>query len=342
MSPVRFLVAPHKKQESYSDVTLFFLLAQENKPVTNHSPNPMNFDILNRQLQLIAALAQNRSLTVDEICERLKLNRRSTYRYIDAFRNIGFKIKNKGSIYSLEHTSPFFLKISNRTHFTEDESQTLHQILNSVNDNSAQIRHLRVKLSRLYDFNTLAAHGVDEKAARSISLLYKAMQEERTVILKGYQSHNSSSVSDRIVEPYLFLNGNSEIRCHEISSGTNKTFKINRCDHVEILDLQWEHKDRHKASYTDLFHFSGEERMRIKLRFNNFVRSLLLEDYPAAETQVTQEADGNYLLDTEVCSYKGIGRFVMGLADDIEIVDSPDFSKYLIEKAKNLTIKFGE
>ncbi len=302
----------------------------------------MSLDILDRQLQLMVALAQNRTLTVDEIADRLKLNRRSIYRYIDAFRHMGFVVKNRGSIYSLEHTSPFFQKISNRTHLTEDESQTLNQLLNSVNDNSAQIRHLRTKLSSLYDFRTLAAHGIDESMARSISLLYQAMQEERVAILHDYRSHNSSSMSNRIIEPHRFLNGNSEVRCYEQSSGMNKTFKVSRCSRVELLDLRWANKDKHDVSYTDLFHFSGEERTRVKLRFNDFVRSLLLEDYPAAEAQIVKTAEGSYILDTEVCSYKGIGRFVMGLADDIEIIDSPGFLKYMAKKAKDLTFKFCE
>jgi hypothetical protein len=42
--------------------------------------------------------------------------------------------------------------------------------------------------------------------------------------------------------------------------------------------------------------------------------------------------DSSWLLDTKVCNYRGIGRFVMGLMDDIEIVDSPDFEGYIREQ----------
>jgi hypothetical protein len=30
-----------------------------------------------------------------------------------------------------------------------------------------------------------------------------------------------------------------------------------------------------------------------------------------------------------VCNYVGVGRFVMGLLDDVEIVASPDFEAYI-------------
>jgi hypothetical protein len=34
----------------------------------------------------------------------------------------------------------------------------------------------------------------------------------------------------------------------------------------------------------------------------------------------------------DVCAYRGIGRFVLGLYDDIEVLGSPDFIDYLKEK----------
>ncbi len=302
----------------------------------------MDYEKLDRQLRLIAALAQNRTRTVDEIGEQLKLNRRSVYRYIDTFRQTGFVVKNQGSIYSLEHDSPFFLQISRNTHLTDDEAQTLCRFLDTANDNSPRLRHLRKKLSSLYDFKTPELHSADEHIARNIEAIFIAIREERVAILRDYQSHNSESVSDRVVEPFLLLNGSGEVRCHELVSGLNKTFKMGRCSRVDVLDLLWSNKEKHKAFFTDIFHFSGEERERVRLRFGNFVRSLLLEDYPAAEIQLHDEGGGSFLLDTEVCSFKGIGRFVIGLAEDIEIVDSPNFEHYLAEKARFLTQKFCE
>ena len=70
--------------------------------------------------------------------------------------------------------------------------------------------------------------------------------------------------------------------------------------------------------------------------------SLLVEEYPGASAMLKKQDDGRFLLKTEVCSYKGIGRFVMGLIDDIEIVDSPDFVEYLRGKAEDLTQKVGK
>lgn len=103
----------------------------------------MELDKFDRQLRLMLLLVQNRRLSVDEISERLGLNRRSIYRYLESFRKLGFIVRKEGSRYSIDHESPFFQSISDRIHFSTDEAITINQVLNSVLDNSPQVRHLR-------------------------------------------------------------------------------------------------------------------------------------------------------------------------------------------------------
>ena len=289
----------------------------------------MELEKFARQLRLMAMLTQNRTLTVDEIGEKLNMNRRSVYRYIDAFKNLGFVVKKAGTKYSLDSSSPFFREITNGIHFTEDEALTINQVLNSVYDNSSQVRHLREKLSVLYDTDVLAKHGIDYKVAQNISTLYKAIREERVVVLMGYNSVSSGKVANRYVEPYMFLNQNNEVRCYEISTNTNKTFKVARIEEVKIVDLLWSHKSNHLPFYSDMFGFTGDHQMPVSLALGKLATCVLLEEYPDVQYQLTPLDDGRQRFDTLVCSYIGIGRFVLGLYDDIEILNSPDFSSYM-------------
>ncbi len=114
---------------------------------------------------------------------------------------------------------------------------------------------------------------------------------------------------------------------------------------VELLDLKWSHKREHAPFYTDLFHFSGENRKRVRLLLGALSASLLREEFPYSEQQMELQPDGRYLLDTQVCSYKGIGRFVLGLYDDIEIYRTPEFKRYLeacvAELAEKIASKKG-
>ena len=302
----------------------------------------MELEKFDRQLRLMLLLTHNHTLTIDDISAQLNMSKRSIYRYIEAFKQMGFIVEKEGSCYRIDHRSSFFKEITQNIHFTEDEAITINQVLNAVYDNSPQVRHLRAKLSSLYDFKVLAKHGVDNHIAQNLSALFSAVQLERMVMLCGYSSPHSGKVSDRLVEPYLFLSENSEVRCYELSSGMNKTFKISRAQSVRVLDMLWEHKDEHVPFYTDLFHFSGEKRYPVKLLLGHLSSSLLLEECPGAENELELQDDGRFLLTTEVCSFKGVGRFVLGLFDDIEVIDSPDFQRYLNERIKNLTFKIKE
>ena len=302
----------------------------------------MELEKFDRQLRLMLILTHNTTMSVEDISDRLQMSKRSIYRYIDAFKQMGFIIEKVGNFYRIDHRSPFFDEITQRIHFSDDEAITINQVLNAVYDNSPQVRHLRAKLSSLYDFKVLAQHGVDSHIAQNLSSLFNAIQLERMVMLCDYSSPHSGKVSDRIVEPYLFLAENSEVRCFELASGMNKTFKISRAKEVKMLDMLWTHKSEHASFYTDLFNFSGEQRFTVKLLLGPLASSLLLEEAPMAEEQMVLQDDGRHLLTTEVCSFKGVGRFVLGLFDDIEVVDSPDFQKYLNQRIKNLTFKIKE
>ena len=302
----------------------------------------MELDKFDRQLRLLLMLTQHRNLTVDDVSRQLSMSRRSIYRYIDSYKQMGFIVVKEGPRYHIDPESPFFKQITSLIHFTEDEAMTINQVLNSVYDNSPQVRHLREKLSSLYDYKELCKHGVDEHIAQNLAALFDAVKTERMVVLRDYASPNSAQTSDRIVEPYLFVSENSEVRCYEIKTGQNKTFKLSRIRKVEPLDLLWSHKNEHAEYFTDLFHFSGEERFPVTLILGQLSMSLLVEEYPGASAMLKKQDDGRFLLKTEVCSYKGIGRFVMGLIDDIEIVDSPDFVEYLRGKVEDLTQKVGK
>ncbi len=301
----------------------------------------MDKERFDRQLRLLVLLTQDRATDIESLSRELQMSRRSIYRYIEAFRSLGFIIEKRGNRYHISSSSPFFKSITERIHFSEDEAVTINQVLNAVYDQSPQVRHLRQKLSALYDFDVLARHGVDEHIARNLSVLYDAVKLERVAVLRGYVSPSSRKVSDRMVEPYMFLSENSEVRCYELSSGMNKTFKISRARSVELLDMLWTHKEAHLPFYTDLFGFSGERLFPVCVILGALSARLLMETTPAAASQLSLLDDGRYRLTTNVCDYKGIGRFVLGLCDDVEVVSPDSFKDYLRARIRFLTQKIG-
>lgn len=299
----------------------------------------MELGIFERQLRLMVLLTQNREYTIEELCRKLDMSRRTVYRYLELFRDIGFEVIKQGNIYRLDKSSSFFKEITQLVHFTEDEALTLRHVLNMLSDTDIQARHLRQKLEKIYDFGILNVIEGDKERADNLKNLYEAIKLHRQVVLHDYSSASSNRVGDRAVEPYAFMNHHNEVRCYELSSAQNKTFKLSRIGKVEVLDLLWDNEEKHARVYTDLFRFSGEKRHRVVLRLGRLSYNLLKEEYPNALRELSQEDENHWLLTTDVCSFQGIGRFVLGLLEDIEVVESDEFKSFLSEKLKDLTKK---
>jgi hypothetical protein len=70
----------------------------------------------------------------------------------------------------------------------------------------------------------------------------------------------------------------------------------------------------------------------IKLELSLRAAHLLIEEYPLAEKQLLKINDNKWELNTNVCNYEGVGRFVMGLLDEITVVGNPDFIDFLNHK----------
>lgn len=65
-------------------------------------------------------------------------------------------------------------------------------------------------------------------------------------------------------------------------------------------------------------------------------KNILVEEYPDVKPVLIATEDRNrWLLDTDVYSLAGIGRFYMGLAADMEIIDAPGLKEYAMEYAKS-------
>ena len=105
---------------------------------------------------------------------------------------------------------------------------------------------------------------------------------------------------------------------------------------VEILPEPWQHESAHVAGYIDIFRIHSSEKLPLKLKMGLRSTSLLMEEFPLASKQLKKISDKEWMLETEVCSYEGVGRFVLGLLEDIEIIDSPDFVQYIAAQIKKI------
>ena len=300
----------------------------------------MRHDKLEKQLYLLQLLTENRSYTLDKLCDKLDLSLRNLYYYLDFFRDSGFHLYKHGDYYCIDRDSPFFTRLFDRITFTEEEAITMRRLLDKVDKQSAIVQHLKNKLDKFYDFHILDNSAeLDEHNARIVGVIYDAIKYKRQLLLRNYSSPHSQSQRDRLVEPFLLMNSNREVRCFETTSRMNKTFKISRMEEVEMLDTPWIYEVHHKQLFTDVFMFSGEKRYPIVLCLGHLSYNVLIEEYPKASPFIQPTDDGKYLLEMDVCSYLGIGRFVLGLFEDIEVLGDEGFKSFLQEKIKVYQVK---
>ena len=75
---------------------------------------------------------------------------------------------------------------------------------------------------------------------------------------------------------------------------------------------------------------TGTEPICVKLVLSETAKGILLAEYPLAGKDL-RFIDERWILETKVYSLEGVGRFVLGLAGEIEVVDSPELFQYLTD-----------
>ena len=293
-----------------------------------------------RLLRLMKLMTGNVNYTVNDLAERLDTSYRSIYRYIESFKEAGFVVqKLDGGVYKLGKESPQFKDISQLVHFTDEEAHIVNQLIEGLDDTNMLKQNLRKKLCSVYNCTSMASSVVRGANASNVNRLVEAIECRLQVVLRDYASGHTGNRRDRVVEPFGFTTNYVQVWCYEPESGMNKLFKTSRIGAVELTDREWQYADKHQEGYIDIFRMTGFEQLDVKLRLGMLSRNLLIEEYPLSERDIMQIDDLSWLLDTKVCNYRGIGRFVMGLMDDIDIVDSPDFEEYIREQIELVSKK---
>ena len=291
---------------------------------------------IERVLRLMKMMAGNNNYTVEDMAERLGISYRSVYRYIETFKDSGFVVERKdGRIYKLGKESRYFKEISQLIHFTDEEAHIVNQLIEGLDNTNMLKQNLRKKLSAVYNCTSLAECVVEGKNAININRLIEAISASKQVVLKNYASSHTGIARDRLVEPFGFTTNYVQVWCYEPASGLNKLFNTARIQSVEVLNTDWQFKELHHEGYIDIFRITGFEQKRVKMELGMMAHNLLIEEYPLATRDLKQIDDNHWLLDTMVCDYVGIGRFVMGLSGDIKIL-TPEFEAYIAECAKEI------
>lgn len=273
-------------------------------------------------------LSGNRFYSMKEIMDLLESSERTIYRYLDTFEVSGFILDKHRGNYRLQKDAETTRSLQNLLHFSEEEVLILYETLPLLEGTSAVKEQLIRKLHVLYDHKTLEPFYEKDDLTK-IQKLSAAIRNKTQVYLRSYRSSNSHTITDRKVEPFQYLPDYRAVWCYEYESNSCKQFKLARIHEVEPINLTWQMETSHKVHFTDAFRISSEtSKDNIKVRLSLKAWNLLSEEFPLSRNHVREEK-GTNLLEIPVAGYQGIGRFVMGLPGEVEVVGSEGFKEFL-------------
>ena len=262
-----------------------------------------------RVLQFITYLEQDPSKTVAQLASLLDTTDRTVYRYLDLVKECGFELQR-------DKINRFFIVNdgSNGIRFTPAESDYLKQLVLTSGKNSKLKDAVLSKIYLSSDTTIVAGHLINAKNGKIVERLSVAIANKEQVILKKYQSINSETISDRVVEPFSFTDNYCTVMAFEPLSLKNKTFNIDRIASVEFNNQKCTFGDKYVNQMLDAFGFafSGEKHaVQLELPLRQFL--LLKNDFPMTAPFFKFNSNKDlYELKIEVNDLKPIERFMKG------------------------------
>jgi proteasome accessory factor C len=265
-----------------------------------------------RVLQFISFLEQEPSKTVVQLASLLDTTERTVYRYLDLVKECGFDVQR-------DKINRFFIvnDRSNGIRFTPEEADYLKQL---VLTNGRKSKLKDAVLSKIYlssDATIVAGHLINAKNGKIVERLSNAIASKEQVILKKYQSINSETISDRVVEPFGFTDNYCTVMAFEPASFKNKTYNIDRIAAVEFNNQKCHFESEYEQQVLDAFGFafSGDKHpVYLELPLKQYL--LLKNDFPMTTPHFKFNAKKDvYELNIEVNDLAPVERFLRGMVE---------------------------
>ena len=284
---------------------------------------------ISKLLRLMKLLTGNVSSTIDQLAREMHITPRTVYRYIETIREAGFVVnKLYGNVYAMGKVSRGLTDFKKLIYFTDEEAYLAARMIEGIDNNNALKRDLQRKLASVYDCTSIANYIDNTANAANVEALVDAIKRKKQVVLRQYESAHSDGAKDRLVEPIEFTANMIDVWAYDVEKADCRMFKVSRVGAVEVLQEGWAFEERHEVRRPDVFRMTGKLDMPVVLELNTRAKGLLVEEYPLAEKDLHRE-DGKWVLRTTVQALEGVGRFVIGLAADVKVVEGKKLVEYV-------------
>lgn len=280
-----------------------------------------------RLFQIIAVLKAGH-WTIRQLAERFDTSERTIYRYINLLEEVDFLIEK-------DFENRYFIITSDddpsQSQFSVEETRLMKKLIQSgTNDNP--LRNLLLKkLSLNSELDSMPRLFLKARLGKFVEQLAEAIRDKQQVVLKNYHSAHSNEIRDRLVEPIHFGDNYQSIMALDTSDKVCKQFKLDRIGEIIAFDKPFAFEALHQKNQTDIFGFTGDASTWVTLELSMRAYLLLREEYPLAVPFLTKQ-DDHYLFHGPVANFEGVGRFTLGLIDEIHIKTPDSFINFLKNK----------
>jgi predicted DNA-binding transcriptional regulator YafY len=262
----------------------------------------------------------------------LDTSERTVYRYLDMLKDLGFTIERDSS----NRISITVNGNSDLVPFTDQEADYLEKLIKTVGKSTKIADSVLQKVRLSSELKVGANLLFKAHLGQIVEKISIAIIEGRQLLIKNYTSANSQTISDRIVEPMCFTDDYESVSAFEVKTKQNKYFNIERMAEVEVLDSKMKYEQLHEFYKPDIFGFQGKSLNKVvEIQMSMRASLVLKEEYPMSIPYIKYilETD-SYYFKANVQSFLAPGRFVLGFLEDVKIVGSKDFTRYI-----NLIVK---
>ena len=280
-----------------------------------------------RLFQIIAVLKTGR-WTIKSLAERFDTSERTIYRYIKLLEEVELLIEKDFDGKYFIHSSGDELGTSE---FTLEEMKLIKKLIQTEVDNNPLKELLLKKLSLNSELDKVPNLIVHARRGKLVEQLAQAIKDKKQLVLRNYHSANSSEITDRLVEPISFGDNYQTIVALDTKDRQTKQFKIDRIGEIVEGDKNFQFEDLHQKTTTDIFGMTGRRSTSITLNLKMRSYLLLREEHPLSIPYL-EKRDDYYQFHGPVNNFDGVGRFVLGLIDEIEIVGPEEFKEHIRHK----------
>jgi len=280
-----------------------------------------------RLFQIIAVLRSGH-WTIRQLADRFDTSERTIYRYLNLLEEVDFLIEK-------DFENRYFIITSDddpmQAQFSVEETRLLKKLI-LAGTNANPLKNLLLKkLSLNSEIDSMPRLFVKARLGKFVDQLAESIKNKNQVILKNYHSANSNEIRDRLVEPIQFGDNYQSIISLDTQDKICKQFKLDRIGEVIEIKKKFQFEELHQKNQADIFGMTGDSNAWITLHLSLRAYLLLREEFPLSIPYIEKTEDG-YQFHGPVSNFEGVSRFILGLLDEIRIINPKGLKDFVLNK----------